>query len=753
MADADLNINIKTTPADPLGKVNAKLKETDKEVEKLEGSFAKLANGSISSIAKIGGALVGLSALKEGFGFILDSTREMEDLTTQFIAFTGSAESAAAQLEKLSQFASESPFQLAEIANANRTLLAFGSSTGKSLEQLRQLSEVAAATGTSLSELATIFGQVQAAGKLTGERFNQLVERGVNIGPVLAKSLGVAESSLEKLRSEGKISADEVAKAFEKMTSAGGQFFGSTERLSKTVSGSLSTLSDNFKILASTIGTSGVPAFSALVNIISKAVEGNIAYLKEQQKIANENGAQKRIRAIGVEVEKLTGNLNDLKEQQAGGFGFLHDDALKVASDIDIVTTALDKLKLERLKLVKGEGMAESLKMDQEAAEKAKKIAEKAAEDSRAARLERIQAEQEIVRKANEDFITKVIDLEKQISTIREQESVARNLRIQAQEQGKSAEMIQAAIDRENEITSQLAVTEASRQELLQQFADAEVIRAADTQKKLVDARKKSDAERLNQIKKAKADEFNIEKQTSQAQKQFDEQTYAQKVQTANAGLTALSSLLTAKNRQAFELGKAAAIAQAGIAIPLTAIEAYKSLAGIPLVGPALGIAAAAAATATGLSNIERIRSTKFTGFSEGGVVPGVGNKDTVPALLTPNEVVVPEKNFADLQASMVRGAVNDDLVMLMQANNNLTAKTLEQLTIGVVNEKLTTMISLLDSIRSNTYSLPSGSSNPVIDSPEAGIDRTATNASGAGARGEIIQAPNKRQSYNDGGK
>ena len=32
-----------------------------------------------------------------------------------------------------------------------------------------------------------------------------------------------------------------------------------------------------------------------------------------------------------------------------------------------------------------------------------------------------------------------------------------------------------------------------------------------------------------------------------------------------------------------------------------------------------------------------------ITGYNKGGIVPGMGNKDTVPAMLTPGELVIPK--------------------------------------------------------------------------------------------------------------
>lgn len=54
-------------------------------------------------------------------------------------------------------------------------------------------------------------------------------------------------------------------------------------------------------------------------------------------------------------------------------------------------------------------------------------------------------------------------------------------------------------------------------------------------------------------------------------------------------------------------IGKAAAVAQTTISTYQAATSAYSALAGIPIVGPGLGIAAAAAAVASGLANVKQI--------------------------------------------------------------------------------------------------------------------------------------------------
>jgi len=81
-------------------------------------------------------------------------------------------------------------------------------------------------------------------------------------------------------------------------------------------------------------------------------------------------------------------------------------------------------------------------------------------------------------------------------------------------------------------------------------------------------------------------------------------------------------------SRSMFEIMKATAISQTVIDTYTSAQAAYKSLAGIPIVGPGLAVAAAASAIAAGLARVAQIRSTPFGG---GTAVTAGGEAITTP--------------------------------------------------------------------------------------------------------------------------
>ena len=80
--------------------------------------------------------------------------------------------------------------------------------------------------------------------------------------------------------------------------------------------------------------------------------------------------------------------------------------------------------------------------------------------------------------------------------------------------------------------------------------------------------------------------------------------------------------------------GKAMAITQATIDTFASAQGAYKSMAGIPIVGPALGAVAAAAAIVGGMKNIQAIKSANPSGGGGGG--GGGGGAPSAPATPAP---------------------------------------------------------------------------------------------------------------------
>lgn len=261
-----------------IGNMETSLKRaggTNSLFKRLQGTFDRLKfnvialNQAISLAGRIARTTTGF------FGKFIKEASKIEDLTVQFQTLTGSLENAKDLIADLQTFAARTPFKLQGIAEASRALLAFGFEQDEIIDRLRELGDVAAAAGADLFDIAFVFGQVRAAGKLTGERLVQLGEKGIPIIAALAAEMGVAEKSVRDLVSKGAVDFRTFQKAFAGLSKEGGKFFKGMERQSQTLSGRLSTLSDNIDQLFSNIGETMVPVLKQVVTGITNFIQEN----------------------------------------------------------------------------------------------------------------------------------------------------------------------------------------------------------------------------------------------------------------------------------------------------------------------------------------------------------------------------------------------------------------------------------------------------------------------------------------------
>lgn len=162
---------------------------------------------------------------------------------------------------------------------------------------------------------------------------------------------------------------------------------------------------------------------------------------------------------------------------------------------------------------------------------------------------------------------------------------------------------------------------------------------------------------RVGNLKNEQDQEIAIMAMTAEQRLEYDRQVAeAEKVQS-DARLTAvgqmfgdLATLMNSGSRNMFEIGKAAAIAQAVVDTWSSAQSAFASLSGIPVIGVGLGIAAAAAAVVAGTMRVAEIQSTEFQPkkTSALGASHGVydfrapGNSEGLVTTLQAGESIIP---------------------------------------------------------------------------------------------------------------
>lgn len=110
-----------------------------------------------------------------------------------------------------------------------------------------------------------------------------------------------------------------------------------------------------------------------------------------------------------------------------------------------------------------------------------------------------------------------------------------------------------------------------------------------------------------------------------------------------------MAAMTSSHNVVLKSIGKAAAIANIIIATQESAAKVLAGFSTIPIIGPALGIAAAGTVVAFGADRIAGVLAAADGGLVTGGI-PGV---DSVSARLMPGELVVPTRNYEEVVSSV----------------------------------------------------------------------------------------------------
>ena len=108
-------------------------------------------------------------------------------------------------------------------------------------------------------------------GRVSAEDMNQLADRGVNAWGALSEATGKSVSDLRELSSTGKLGADSIQLLWDTL---GKGAEGSTDALSKSLSGQISTLKDTMNGLLRDIGNALLPIVNSIMPGIQKNAEG-----------------------------------------------------------------------------------------------------------------------------------------------------------------------------------------------------------------------------------------------------------------------------------------------------------------------------------------------------------------------------------------------------------------------------------------------------------------------------------------------
>lgn len=232
-------------------------------------------------------AATGIGVLVTAVGFLAREFSKVEDAEAAFTPLLGGVKRAKELVQELNDTAASTPFQFETLAAAaNQLLPVMDGNIENTIKTLRTLGDTAGGNAQKLDSITRGFTKAMLKGKVDMESLNMIAEAGVPIFGDLAEVMGteVGEQFFKTI-SAGKVTTDQLTKAFEKMTSKGGKFFKGMEIASKTQSGLWSTLKDNFSLTAATLGGILAPTIKDIIKSLTQVAIKVRAWVTENKEL------------------------------------------------------------------------------------------------------------------------------------------------------------------------------------------------------------------------------------------------------------------------------------------------------------------------------------------------------------------------------------------------------------------------------------------------------------------------------------
>lgn len=226
---------------------NGAIKRIENETKKLGtglGKFSEVAIGINqafdlvrNTVGKVG------EALRKVVDVGASNELQKLNLTT---LFKGNAKAAEDMFARISKYGKETVYDKEGLIEAQKTMMSFGISGEQAFTTLKQIGDIAMGDGQKMQSLALAFSQATSTGKLMGQDLLQMINAGFNPLAIISEHTGESMASLKEKMSQGAISAEMLAQAFQWATEEGSLFYKGAESAGSTTEGKINQLKDTF---------------------------------------------------------------------------------------------------------------------------------------------------------------------------------------------------------------------------------------------------------------------------------------------------------------------------------------------------------------------------------------------------------------------------------------------------------------------------------------------------------------------------
>lgn len=628
-------------------------------------------NGLTKAAGAAAAAVVSLETAKQVFSALVDSQRNFDKLNSGLITMTGSAENAAKAFSVLQQFAKETPYGLNQAVEGFTKLVALGLNPSK--EALISYGNTAAAMGKDLNQMIEA---VADASTFEFERLKEFGIKSSQQADTVSFTFRGVTTTVKKNSEEIQkyllnIGNTDFAGAMEtrsktldgQLSSLADSFDGLVLAVAQSgfgdaVGEQAATAEDAITALTDAIASNEIAAtlqdwvalFNESFKFISDALN-DLAFDTEDKSVDMSDS----LGAIPDAIREWLPDIQQTFHEVIAWFQRIDDYAVALGQTLADVfdpsktaaltfknlTAEADAAYAASIKRAEAESQAitnRSKQRKKEIEEQRKQYDERKKQeidlaslvnkkggtggagntDDKAAKAAAKKAEQ--LRNQAQDYLDtlarqnndelKAIDAQEQQKLAKAKEFYSQGaLSLKEYEQAKTAIVLEAGQKRQDELDKR----QKEAQEKQQKGDDfmAQIMGQNATELELLDIQE--------QQKLAVADKYReqgliSEKQYQAALNAINEQYATKRADATATAFGNMASNIGSALGEASGAYKAFAIVQATIATYTAAIEAYKSTAAIPVVGPFLAPVAAAAAVGAGMAQVSAIRSAREQG-------------------------------------------------------------------------------------------------------------------------------------------
>ena len=234
-----------------LEKFAEKAAKAQQKTTSLDDVFSKLNITSLSAVAGVTALVGAVHKLFDAFSQVTNMASHFEDVQTGLTTVLQSADRGKELFEDLRKLSFETTFGMDELASSATQFLNSGMKLKNVNKNLLMLGDLAQGDKMKFAELSSIYSKILSTGKAGAMQIQQFALRGVPLRDTL-KEMGVV----------GVASAEDITKAFEKLTAEGGQFHNAMQNINDTITGKRGFITDTIKEILVNFGElSGITDF------------------------------------------------------------------------------------------------------------------------------------------------------------------------------------------------------------------------------------------------------------------------------------------------------------------------------------------------------------------------------------------------------------------------------------------------------------------------------------------------------------